>query len=68
MATTFGSEEFIIDASKTSLVKTSVRKIDRLFEVKIAFDVLFTEEGDYKQWLVVSGRKENRSNAKVSSS
>ena len=67
MATTFGSEEFIIDASKTSLVKTSVRKIDRLFEVKIAFDVLSTEGGDCKQWLVVSGTKESRSNATVSS-
>lgn len=68
MATAFGSEDFIIDASKKGLVETHTRKIDRLFEVKIAFDVLSTEGKDSKQWLVVSGSKENRSNAKVSCS
>lgn len=67
MATTFGSEEFIIDANKRSLVERNTRKIDRLFEVKIAFDALFTEGKNKRQWLVVSGTKDNRRSAKVSS-
>ena len=67
MATTFGSEEFTIDANKRSLVERNTRKIERLFEVKIAFDALFTEGKNNRQWLVVSGTKDNRSSAKVSS-
>ena len=67
MATSFGSEEFIIDANKKSLVERNTRKIGRLFEVKIAFDAIFIEGKDKRQWLVVSGTKDNRSSAKVSS-
>ena len=63
---TFGSEEFIIDASKTTLVQKQKVKIERLFGVKIAFDVVSTVDEKKQQWLVVSGYQKRRSDAKVS--
>lgn len=65
MATTFGTEEFIIDARNKQMVEKHKSKIDRLFKVTTFFDVVSKEGGVRKQWLGVSGSKDNRENAKV---
>lgn len=61
---TFGTDDFIIDDDKKTLVQSHFSKIDHLFNVKVAFDVVSNDGSDSKQWIVVSGNLENRRNAK----
>ncbi|XP_076449795.1 uncharacterized protein LOC143286093 [Babylonia areolata] len=63
MATSFGTEEFRIDTNKKTLVEKHSKKVERLFGVKVAFDMVLVDGDTNNQWLVVSGNKENRQKA-----
>lgn len=55
-------EEFIVDRGQVPQLEEYKEKIERMYEVKIGFEDITTEDA---QWIAVRGENLDRQNAKV---